>query len=585
MGKERYVLGKDRDDSGKERYASGNDHYTLGIDFGTLSARCILVHVDSGVETASAEERYEHGVIENELPDGTALPVGAVRQDPQDYLRAMRATVRSVLEQSQTPPDAIIGVGIDFTSCTLVPVFADGRPLSTAAEFRSKPDAWVHVWKDQTAQAEASEMTERARGQNETFLARVGNKVAADSFFPKVWQIARRSPDVFAAAAHFMEAGDWIVHRLTGGSPVRGLSAAAFKALWHKGYPVRFLSGVDVRLSRLVQRSMEPVSHAAPGTPAGNLIEAVACELGLRAGTTIAVANIDAHAAVPGAGVAQPGQMVAVVGTSMCHMLLGDMFAPVKGICGAVNHGILPGYIGYEAGQPAVGDALSWMVNNFLPARYQAEADRRGLSTFAYLESLAASLRPGESGLIALDWWNGNRSPLANGDLRGLLLGLSLQTRAEDLYRALMEGAAFGTLEIIRAFERDGVAVDDICAAGGVADRSPLMMQILADITGRRIRMAESPHASALGAAILAATAAGSDQGGYDRVVDAVQRMTRLSQQVFEPDAERHQIYQRIHEAYRRLSLHLGGGSGIPPCDDVMRLLKELRTPSIERDA
>lgn len=309
----------------------------------------------------------------------------------------------------------------------------------------------------------------------------------------------------------------------------------------------------------------------------------VAEKLGLMPDTAVAVANIDAHAAVPGSGVAQPGQMVIVAGTSMCHMVLSESFALVSGICGAVHDGILPGYIGYEAGQPAVGDALSWFVENFFPARYQEEAERHRLSPYQYLESLAKQLLPGESGLVALDWWNGNRSPLANGDLRGLLVGLSLQTRAEDVYRAFMEGAAFGTLEIIRAFERDGVAVDEICVCGGIAERSPLMMQLLADITGRRIHLAESPRASALGAAVFAALAVGSERGGYDRASDAVKRMARMRRNAYRPDCDRHRTYQRVYQEYRRLSQHFGGSEGGAPRDDVMRSLKALRLSALAR--
>lgn len=532
--------------------------FVLGIDFGTLSARAVLVDVSTGEEVASKECPYEHGVIEGDkLPEIDPLPPGAARQDPSDYLAALREAVRGALQESGVSNEAVIGLGIDFTSCTILPTRADGRPLCWDPEFRRRPDAWVHLWKDQTAQHEASVMTQRAREQEQAFLYDFGNKVSADTFYPKMWQIIRRSPEVFHAAEFFVEAGDWIVWRLTGERNF-SMSAAAFKAMWNEGFPEAYLASLDPDLVVLVREKAGGKQYLRPGSLAGGLTPEMAEELGLAAGTPVAVANIDAHAALPGAGVAEVGTMVLVMGTSICHMLLGDHLASVPGICGAVKDGIIPGFFGYEAGQPAFGDAFTWFAHNFLPAEYQREAERLGLSPMEYLESLASRLVPGESGLVAVDWWNGNRSPLANGDLRGLIVGLSLQTRAEEVYRAILEGAAFGTLEIIRAFEKHGLGVERIRACGGVAARSPLMLQILADITGRPIELAGSTGASALGAAIYGAVAAGPERGGYASAQEAVRRMVPPPKGVFSPDPDRHQLYTELYAVYGELFRHFG---------------------------
>lgn len=551
--------------------------YVLGVDFGTLSARAVLVDVESGEEVAWKEHAYPHGVIEGALPDqAVSLPPGVARQDPADYFDALRKSVRGVLDESGVRKENVIGVGVDFTSCTILPVRSDGQPLCFDARFRSNPDAWVHLWKDQTAQHEASVMTERARERGEGFLKEFGNKVSADSLYPKVWQIIKRSPEVFYAADRFVEAGDWIVWYLTGAWNLSA-SAAAFKAMWKGGFPEGYLAALDPNLVLLTREKMG-ARYLPPGARAGGLRQEVAEELGLAIGTPVAVANIDAHAALPGAGVAEPGTMVLVMGTSMCHMILGESVAHVPGICGAVVDGIIPGYVGYEAGQPALGDSFSWFANNFTPAAYHDQAKRLGLSPLEYLESLAQRLSPGECGLLALDWWNGNRSPLANGNLRGLIVGLSLQSRPEDVYRALLEAAAFGTLEIIRAFEENGVPVQRIRTCGGVAMRSRLMLQVLADITGRSIEVAGTSGASALGAAIYAALAAGSERGGYDSPQEAVARLSSPVKASYHPDPERHQVYNSLYGLYRELSEHYGKGRS-----KIMESLLHLRTRASER--
>jgi len=548
------------------------ERFVIGVDFGTLSARTVLVEAATGVERAWSEHPYEHGVIESSLPGALAeLPPGAVRQQPRDYLKAMRAGVRRVLEESSIRPQSVIGIGIDFTSSTVLPVSKDDRPLCWDPCFRANPHAWVHLWKDQTAQAEATLLTQRARARGEEFLKWYGDRVAADSFFPKVWQVIKAAPDVFESADQFIEAGDWVVRRLTG-KRVSATSSLAYKALWDGKFPCDFLGSVDPSLRVLVEEKTASPG-GVPGTPAGGLCQAMAEELGLEAGTPVAVATIDAHAALLGAGVAEPGTMVLVLGTSACHMILDERRVPVRGICGGVQDGIVPGLVGYEAGQPAVGDMFSWFGEHFVPAAYQEEAKRRDETPLQYLEELAAKLTPGSTGLVALDWWNGNRSPLGDGDLSGLVLGFTLQTRPEDVYRALMESAVFGTFEIIRTFEEGGVPVRELCACGGIATRSPLMMQMLADVTGRSIHVATSQSASALGAAIYASVAAGAQSGGHESLHQAVTAMTTVRRDAYRPDAGRHQIYGRLYNEYAKLSRLFGVES-----PQMMQALKTLRT-------
>lgn len=526
----------------------------LGIDFGTLSARCILVDAQTGVEMAMSEHRYEHGVIEGTLPGLDApLPPNAARQDPKDYLSAMKHSVAGVLAQSRVDPADIVAIGIDVTSCTLLPVSSDGNPLCWEEDFRSHPDAWVHLWKDQTAQFEAARMTELASERDETFLTHCGNKIAPDTLYPKVWQIIRRSPEVFHAATRFLEVGDWIVQYLTG-TTVGGASAAGYKALWNGAYPEEFLTAVDTDLGRLAREKLA-TDLIVPGERAGVLSAQAAHALGLVPGITVASANIDAHAAVSGSGVAEPGTMVVVMGTSMCHMLLTEESIPVPGIVGAVQDGIVPGYVGYEAGQPAVGDLFSWFVDNALPGAYEEAARRLGITTYTHLESLADDIAAGESGLIALDWWNGNRSPLANGNLSGMIIGYSLQTRPEHVFKALMESVAFGTREIIRSFETNGIPVNKINACGGIAVNSPTMLQLLADITGRPISVASSPNASALGAAIMAAIAHQGVKGRH-QVAETVARMTQAPLKVYEPNHEVQDVYDILYSQYRSLVNH-----------------------------
>jgi L-ribulokinase len=550
--------------------------YAVGIDFGTESARAVLVDCADGRELATAVHRYRNGVIDEHLPEpdtDVRLEPDWALQDPDDYLGAVRGTVPALLTDSGVDPGDVVGVGIDFTSCTMLPTTRDGTPLCLLDDLRREPHAWVKLWKHHAAQREADLVNAVAAERGEPWLERYGGKISSEWFFPKALQILHEAPHVYERAERLIEAADWIVWQLTG-IETRNNCTAGYKAIWSKqhGFPAddyfaaldpRFAHVVDERLSRRI---------APIGTRAGGLSETAAAWTGLRPGTAVAVANVDAHVSVPAVGVTEPGTLVAIMGTSNCHMLLGHALAAVEGMCGVVEDGVVPGLFGFEAGQSAVGDIFGWFAEHCVPPEYHAAAARRGVDVHAVLEEEAAALQPGESGLLALDWWNGNRSVLVDADLSGLLVGLSLATRPPDVYRALIEATAFGTRVIVDAFESAGVGVSAIVACGGLPERNRLLMQVYADVTGRDIEVAASRQAPALGSAMFGAVAAGAALGGHDSIVDASRRMVRPAATVFHADAKRHAAYDELYREYARLHDLFGRGG-----DDVMRTLRRLR--------
>lgn len=556
--------------------------YTIGIDFGTLSGRAVLVDVATGEEAATAVYEYANGVIDQQLPGGgPALPPDFALQDPADYLRVLETTIPEVLRSAGVDRDDVIGIGIDFTSCTMLPTFADGTPLCFDQRFRHEPHAWVKLWKHHAAQPEANRLNEIARQRGEAFLSRYGGKISSEWFFPKVWQILNEAPHVYEAADRLIEAADWIVWQLTGVEK-RNMCTAGYKAIWDKrtGFVSNdFLGALDPRLRDVIDTKMTRALHPA-GTRAGYVKPALAEKLGLSSRTAVAVGNVDAHVAVPACTVVEPHRMVMVMGTSICHMVMAESYKYVDGICGVVEDGILPGLYGYEAGQSAVGDIFNWYVEHAVPARVHEEARQRGLNVHQLLEERAARLLPGEAGLLALDWWNGNRSILVDGDLAGVMLGYSLATKPEEVYRALLEATAFGTATIIRAFETAGVPIDELVACGGLPQRNRLLMQIYADVTGKSIRVAASSQTSALGAAMFAAVAAGAAAGGYDTIQDAVRCMARLKDEVYRPDAGRNRTYGRLLAEYTRLHDYFGRGA-----NDVLKELRRLRAEALEAKA
>ena len=548
--------------------------YAIGVDFGTESGRAVLVNVSNGSEVATAVYKYANGVIDAKLPGSDIrLEPDWALQDPKDYIDALKETIPAVIRQSGVTPADVIGIGIDFTACTMLPTLKDGTPLCFLPQFRNRPHAWTKLWKHHAAQPEANALNEIAREKGFTFLDRYGGKISSEWFFPKVWQILNEDPEIYHAAERFIEAADWVVWQLTG-EEKRNSCTAGYKAIWSKseGFPPKqFFKALDPRLENIVDEKMTR-TIVPLGERAGGLTAQAAGWTGLNPGTAVAVANVDAHVSVPASTVVDTGKMVMIMGTSICHMVLGREARIVPGICGFTEDGIIPGFIGYEAGQSCVGDHFAWFVENCVPEAYQKEARVRGIDIHALLEEKAARLTPGESGLLALDWWNGNRSVLVDVDLTGMMLGMTLLTKPEEMYRALIEATAYGTRVIIEAFNANGVTVDELIATGGLPDRNRLLMQIYADVTGKEIRVSAARQTPALGSAMFGAVAAGKAAGGYDSILEASQKMAHLRDEVYRPIPENQLIYARLFQEY--VQLHDTFGRGV---NDVMKRLKALK--------
>ena len=547
--------------------------YSIGLDFGTESVRALLVDTATGEAVATAVERYGDGVIDERLPGtGERLPPDWALQNPADWLTGLERTVKAVLRQSGVPPQAVRGIGIDFTSCTVLPTTADGTPLCDVEGLRGEKHAWPKLWKHHGAQAEADRVTEVAASRGEPWLARYGGRISSEWLLPKALEILEHAPGAYAAADRIVEGADWVAWMLTG-VLARNACAAGYKGTWHKqeGYPGRaFLGAVRSGFEGLYEDKLAgPV--LPPGTPVGRLTPAWANRLGLPADTAVAAPIIDAHAAVLGGGVASTGTFVMMMGTSTCHLFLADREQPVEGMAGVVADGIVAGYYAYESGQAAVGDVFAWFAQHAVPPAYHTAAAERGISMQELLTSKAEGYGPGGSGLLALDWWNGNRSTLGRSDLSGLLIGATLTTRAEDIFHALVEATAFGTRAIVESFTAQGLPVSSIVAGGGLT-RNAVLMQIYADATGRSIAVAGAPQASALGAAMLGAVAAGAAAGGYSSVEEAVAKMAPRPDRVYEPNPARARSYDELYGEYRRLYDYFGRGG-----NEVMRVLRSRR--------
>jgi L-ribulokinase len=543
--------------------------YTIGIDFGTESGRAVLVDTRDGREVATAVHAYGDGVIDQHLPGSDKpLPPDWALQNPFDYIEVFKRTIPAVLKQSGVKADEVVGVAVDFTACTMMPTKSDGTPLCGMPEWKDNPHAWVKLWKHHGAQPQADQINATARQMGEGWLDRYGGKISSEWFFSKALQILVEAPEVYHAAERLIEAADWVIWQLCG-VETRNACTAGYKAMVQDGtYPRReyfaalhpdFADVVDTKMGR---------EFAPLGGRAGGLTEQAAAWTGLRPGTAVAVANVDAHVTYPAVKATKAGVMVIIMGTSNCHMLIGDQLQTVEGMCGVVRDGIIPGYYGYEAGQSGVGDIFAWFVNHAVPPEYHEAAKAAGMDLHQYLEYEAAKQKVGEHGLIALDWWNGNRSVLVDADLTGLLVGASLGTRAPDIYRALIEATAFGTRTIIEAFTSRGIPVTELIVAGGLPEKNKLLRQIYADVTGRTLRLAGSPQAPALGSAMHAAVAAGV----YPNIEAAAAAMGKLRDEVVTPIPANQAVYDQLYAEYKLLYDTFGRGA-----NDVMKRLKKLR--------
>jgi L-ribulokinase len=546
--------------------------YTIGIDFGTLSGRALLVDTADGHEVATAVCDYPSAVIDERLPtSGKPLPPEWA-QDPLDYLTVIEQTVPAVIRESGIDSAEIAGLAIDFTACTMMPTKADGTPLRALPEFEHHPHAWVKLWKHHASQPQADKINETARQMGETWLPRYGGKISSEWFFSKALQILEEAPDIYRQADRLIEACDWVIWQLTG-VETRNACTAGYKAIVQDGtYPSSdyfaalhpdFADVVDSKMSR---------SFAQLGDKAGGLTATWAQKTGLQEGVAVAVANVDAHVTAPAVKAVEAGVMVMIMGTSTCHIMSGNSISNVEGMCGVVEGGVIPGLYGYEAGQSGVGDIFAWYVDNAVPQEYYEAARAEGLNIHDYLEREASQQAVGEHGLLALDWWNGNRSTLVDAELSGMLVGMTLATRAPDIYRALIESTAYGTREIIEAFEEKGVEVRELVAAGGLPEKNALLRQIYADVTGRPLKLAGSAQAPALGSAMHAAVAAGI----YPSIQAAAEKMGKLKDEVVTPIASNQAVYDQLYAEYKRLYSYFGRGE-----NPVMKTLKRLRRDAL----
>ena len=542
--------------------------YTIGLDFGTLSGRAVLVDARDGGEIAESVFDYPHGVMDEQLPSGLKLPPDWALQHPQDYLDVFAHTVPEVLRLSGVAPGDVEGIGIDFTASSPMPTTADGRPLCFLDELKDEPHAYIKLWKHHAAQRQADQINETARRMGEGWLGRYGGKISSEWFFSKLLQILQERPDIYSRIDRFIEAADWVIWQLTG-NEARNTCTAGYKAMVQDGdFPANdYFRALDPAFEHVVDQKVGR-SFAQLGSRAGGLRPEMAAMMGLPAGIAVAVANVDAHVTAPAVKATESGIMVMVMGTSCCHILSSSQLKEVDGMCGVVMGGVIPGLYGYEAGQSAVGDIFAWYVDHAVPPEYHQAARAAGLDLHAYLEREAARQRVGEHGLIALDWWNGNRSTLVDVDLTGMLLGMSLATRPPDIYRALIESTAYGTREIIEAFEAQGIAVRELVAAGGLPEKNALLCQIFADVTGRQIKLSGSAQAPALGSAMHAAVAAGI----YADIQAAAEAMGKLKDGVVKPIAANQAVYDQLFAEYKRLYDYFGRGG-----NDAMKRLKAIR--------
>jgi L-ribulokinase len=547
------------------------DAYVVGVDFGTLSARAVVVRVSDGAEAGTAVGEYAHGVIDRELR-GRELPPDWALQDPGDYTEALGLVVPAAIRDAGVDPGRVIGVATDFTASTCMPALANGTPLCQLPDLAGRPHAYPKLWKHHAAQPQADRINAAAHERHEKWINRYGGKISSEWQFAKALQVLDEDPEIYQRADRWIEAADWIIWQLCG-TETRNACTAGYKGIFQDGqYPSRdYLAVLDPRFASF---AADKLAHRISplGGLAGRLTPAAAALTGLPEGIAVAVGNVDAHVTLPAAGSCAPGTMVAIMGTSTCHVMNGTHLAEVPGMCGVVDGGIVAGLWGYEAGQSGVGDIFAWFTRNGVPGEFAEQARRRGVSLPQLLDETAAAQPPGAHGLIALDWENGNRSVLVDAGLSGVIVGLTLATTAPEIYRALLEATAFGTRLIIETFDASGVPVTELVMAGGLIKSAPIM-QIYADVTRRPLSVIGSEQGPALGSAIHAAVAAGA----YPDVPAAASAMGRVDRDVYRPDRARADVYDELYAEYVRLHDYFGRGS-----NEVMYRLRAIRDRVLE---
>lgn len=536
------------------------EKYTIGLDYGTLSGRGVLVSCRDGRITASAEKAYTNGVMERQLMGGGGLlPDRWCLQYPTDYLEVLTFVIPKLLKESGVSGKDIIGIGIDFTSCTVLPTDAEQKPLCEQPRFRNRRNAYAKLWKHHGAQKQAEQINHVLKARGCLSDPRFGGKISSELMIPKVMETLQEDPEIYDAAFQFIEAGDWMTGILTN-SNKRSCSMAGYKLWWNQeqGYPDSdFFRTLTPGLKNFVTEKL-PGEVCSVGGKAGTLTKAWAKRLGLMEGIAVAPAMIDSHAGFPGSGICREGQMMMVLGTSSVMVALSRFPYSGKGILGAVKDAIVPGYYALESGLASVGDLFSWYIDNCVPAAYSQEAQKLHISLYQYLNSKAGKLQPGESGLLALAWWNGNKTPHVNGTLSGAIAGMTLATRPEHIYRALIEATAFGTRDIIELYENNGVKLDGISASGGISVKNPFIMQLYADILGKEIYVSNCTQTAALGSAMYAALSAGSACGGYDTYGEAVCNMKQTDEILYKPNARNMEKYKELYSLHKSFSDIMG---------------------------
>jgi L-ribulokinase len=544
-----------------------NDQFVIGVDYGTLSGRAVVVRVSDGHELASSAYDYPNAVMDEKLnASGEQLPPDWALQDANDYVEVLKHAVPEAVKLAGIDSSQVIGIATDFTACTMVPVSEDGTPLSNLDEFRTRAHAYVKLWKHHAAQPQADRINETARQMNEYWMPRYGGQISSEWELAKGLQLLEEDPEIYNTMYRFVEAADWIIWQLSG-NYVRNACTAGYKGNLQDGkYPSEeFFGALNPDFAGFAKKIDHEIGQL--GDRAGTLTAEAAGWTGLPEGIAVAVGNVDAHVTAPAAKATKPGQMVAIMGTSTCHVMNGDKLAEVPGMCGVVDGGIVSGYFGYEAGQSGVGDIFAWYVNNQVPGHYLEEAAKLGKTIHEHLTDLSAKQQVGEHGLVALDWHSGNRSVLVDHELSGVLIGATLTTKAEDGYRALLESTAFGTRKIVETFRDSGIPVTEFIVAGGLL-KNKFLMQLYSDITRLPLSVINSEQGPALGSAIHAAVAAGA----YKSVLEASEAMGSVTPALYKPNEERAKAYDLLYAEYELLHDYFGRGA-----NDVMKRLKKIR--------
>lgn len=547
--------------------------YAIGLDYGTLSVRALLVDIATGEEVARSVYEYPHACMEEKIPTRKCLPSGWSLQEPEDYVKGLVSTVNEIMATSQVLPKDVVGIGVDFTSSTVVSCKNDGTPMCSLPEFKDEPHAYVKLWKHHGAEAEAAYIDKIAKEREETWLPLYGGKVSSEWMLPKILETLNHAPELYAQTDRFMEALDWIIWQMTG-VETRSACGAGYKMFYRHdlGYPSKeFFKALDPRLENLVEEKLNaPIKGI--GETAGLLTDKMAATLGLMPGTPIGTGIVDAHASLPGCGIGEPGIMMVIVGTSSCHMMLSETEVGIEGVGGLVKDGIMPGYFGYEAGQCCVGDHFAWFTDNCVPESYHIEAREKGIDIHQLLEQKLGGYKAGQSGLIALDWWNGVRSPLMDFNLNGMMLGMNLLTKPEEMYLALIEATAYGTRNIIESFEKAGVYVESVVLSGGIPAKNKLLVQVYSDICKKDIKVSSSDQAGALGAVILGILAAGESVTGYKNANEIAKTIGSVNEKIYSPNRENTFIYDKLYAEYVTLLEYFGKGT-----NDVMKRLNAIR--------